>query len=108
MHTDWWENLTGRYLLGDIGVNKKIKIILKWNLKKLALKVWTRIKWVRSVSGGLYLLGSRVILVGTVYRLRARQQWSCGSIPGRKQRLNSPPKRADRSCVPPSLLLNEY
>ena len=51
--------------------------------------MWTGIKLVRSLSGVLFLLGSLVIVVGTVYRLRARQHWSCSSIPDKGKRLIS-------------------
>jgi hypothetical protein len=41
MHTGtrfWFENLTGRDHLGDLGVD--VRILLKWNLKKMAFEVW--------------------------------------------------------------------
>jgi len=46
----WWGNLRERDHLGDPGLDERI--ILRWNLRKWYVGVWTGSSWLRIGTGG--------------------------------------------------------
>lgn len=84
--------------MGDIGA-LKLKIVLKLILKKLVLKVWTGIKLVRSLSGGLFCCGAS---------LSQSVQCTGYGLVNSGVAVLFPTSARDLPLSPPSLLLNEY